>query len=138
MTESMTKPFIICLIDDDDIYQFTFTRGLKVNDVAKKILVFSDGEEAIDFMVDNVANTEVLPDVIFLDINMPVMDGWEFLEEFVKLKPKVGKKITIYMVSSSVDPADVDRAKTISDVSDYLIKPVGEDTLTQIIENLVA
>lgn len=134
----MTKPFIICLIDDDDIYQFTFTRGLKVNDVAKKILVFSDGEEAIDFMVDNVANTEVLPDVIFLDINMPVMDGWEFLEEFVKLKPKVGKKITIYMVSSSVDPADVDRAKTISDVSDYLIKPVGEDTLTQIIENLVA
>lgn len=132
----MTKPFIICLIDDDDIYQFTFTRGLKSNKVAKKILVFSDGEEARDFMRDNVANTEVLPDVIFLDINMPVMDGWEFLEEFVKLKTKVQKKITIYMVSSSVDPADVERAKAISDVSDYLIKPVGESQLTQIIENL--
>lgn len=132
----MTKPFIICLIDDDDIYQFTFTRGLKSNKVAKKILVFSDGEEARDFMRDNVANTEVLPDVIFLDINMPVMDGWEFLEEFVKLKTKVQKKITIYMVSSSVDPADVERAKAISDVSDYLIKPVGESQLKQIIENL--
>ena len=132
----MTKPFIICLIDDDDIYQFTFTRGLKSNKVAKKILVFSDGEEAIDFMMDNVANTEALPDVIFLDINMPVMDGWEFLEEFVKLKTKVQKKITIYMVSSSVDPADVERAKAISDVSDYLIKPVGESQLAQIIEKL--
>jgi len=132
----MTKPFIICLIDDDDIYQFTFTKGLKSSKIAKRILVFSDGEEAMDFMLDNVSNPEALPDVIFLDINMPVMDGWEFLEEFVELKPKVGKEITIYMVSSSVDPADVDRAKAISDVSDYLIKPVGEDQLSKIIEGI--
>ncbi|WP_417608817.1 response regulator [Owenweeksia hongkongensis] len=132
----MNKPFIICLIDDDDIYQFTFTKGLKSKKVAKRILVFSDGEEAIDFMLDNVSNPDALPDVIFLDINMPVMDGWEFLEEFVELKPKVGKEITIYMVSSSVDPADVDRAKAISDVSDYLIKPVGEDQLQKIIEGI--
>lgn len=132
----MSKPFIICLIDDDDIYQFTFTKGLKSSKVAKRILVFSDGEEAMDFMLDNVSNPEALPDVIFLDINMPVMDGWEFLEEFVELKPKVGKEITIYMVSSSVDPADVDRAKAISDVSDYLIKPVGEDQLSKIIEGI--
>ncbi|AEV31937.1 Response regulator receiver domain protein [Owenweeksia hongkongensis DSM 17368] len=132
----MNKPFIICLIDDDDIYQFTFTKGLKGNKIAKRILVFSDGEEAIDFMLDNVSNPEALPDVIFLDINMPVMDGWEFLEEFVELKPKVGKEITIYMVSSSVDPADVDRAKAISDVSDYLIKPVGEDQLQKIIAGI--
>ena len=134
----MAKPFIICLIDDDDIYQFTFTKGLKGSSIAKKILVFSDGEEAIDFMVDNIANTEDLPDVIFLDINMPVMDGWEFLEEFVQLKPKVGKEITVYMVSSSVDPADVDRARAISDVSDYLIKPVGEDQLEEIISTIGA
>ncbi len=132
----MAKPFIICLIDDDDVYQFTFTKSLKGNKIAKKILVFSDGEEAIDFMIDNISNTEILPDVIFLDINMPVMDGWEFLEEFVELKPKVGKEITVYMVSSSVDPADVNRAKAISDVSDYLIKPVAEDQLGKIITSI--
>lgn len=130
------KSFVICLVDDDDVYQFTFTKGLKNNQIAKKILVFSDGEEAIDFMIDNIASPEELPDVIFLDINMPVMDGWQFLEEYVELKPKVGKRITIYMVSSSVDPTDMDRAKKMSDISDYLIKPVSHEQLNEIIQEL--
>ncbi|WP_417611809.1 response regulator [Owenweeksia hongkongensis] len=127
----MNKSVVFCLIDDDDIYQYTFTRKLKRTNIPKKILVFSDGEEAIDFMSDNLSNIAEIPDIIFLDINMPVMDGWEFLEEFVKLKPKVGKEVTLYMVSSSVDPRDMERAQKISAVSDYLIKPVTE---TQILE----
>ncbi|MFZ1807528.1 MAG: response regulator [Cyclobacteriaceae bacterium] len=129
----MSKAVVICIIDDDDVYQYTVTRALKSSSLAKKILVFSDGEEAIDFMSDNIANKESLPDVIFLDVNMPIMDGWEFLEEYVKLKPRVGKIITIYMVTSSVDPVDVERAEKFSEISDYLVKPIQPDQIRELV-----
>ena len=132
----MIKPFIICIIDDDEVYQFSVTRTIKAEKLAKKILVFSDGEEAIQFLINNVANNENVPDVIFLDLNMPIMDGWQFLEEYVRIKPRIGKKITIYMVSSSVDPIDLERARKISELSDYIIKPVSPEKLKDIIEAL--
>jgi CheY-like chemotaxis protein len=131
-----TKPFIVCIIDDDAIYQFTITRTIESQKLAKKILVFSDGEQAIQFLVDNIGNSEHIPDIIFLDINMPIMDGWQFLEEYIHIKPRVGKPITIYMVSSSVDTVDLERAKTISELSDYIIKPITPDRLKSIIEAL--
>ena len=130
----MNNPFIICIIDDDDVYQYTITKTLKAEKIAKKIMVFSDGEEALDFMADNISNNEKLPDVIFLDINMPVMDGWQFLEEYVKIKPKVEKQITIYVISSSVNPEDINRAQKISDISDYLIKPIAPEDIKGILE----
>jgi CheY-like chemotaxis protein len=132
----MSKPFIICIVDDDDIYQFTVTRTIEKNKLAKKILIFSDGEQAIEFLVANIANSQDLPDVIFLDINMPIMDGWQFLEEYIMLKPRLGKKIIIYMVSSSIDPVDLNRAKKISEISDYIIKPVTPQMLEGIIASL--
>jgi CheY-like chemotaxis protein len=132
----MPKPFIICIIDDDEVYKFTITKIIEIKNLAKKILVFSDGEEALDFMVDNVGNNQKLPDVIFLDINMPVMDGFQFMEEYVKIKPRVGKKIIIYMVSSSVDPVDLQRAKKFSDISDYIVKPIKSDQLSKIVDSL--
>jgi CheY-like chemotaxis protein len=132
----MSKPFIICIIDDDNIYQYTTTRTIQTHKLAKKILVFSDGEEALHFLIDNISNSENLPDIIFLDINMPIMDGWQFLEEYVMIKPKIGKKITIYMISSSVDPVDVERAKKISEISDYIVKPIDPEMLIEIIDGL--
>lgn len=132
----MGKAAIICVIDDDDIYQFTVTRTIKAHNIAKKILVFSDGEQALEFFKDNISNEDHLPDIIFLDLNMPIMDGWQFLEEYIKLKPRVGKKITVYLVTSSVDPADTERAKKISAVSDYLIKPIKPEQLKDLVEAL--
>lgn len=132
----MSKAVVICIVDDDDVYQYTVTRALKSDSLAKKILVFSDGEEALDFLTDNIANKPILPDVIFLDVNMPIMDGWQFLEEYVKIKPRVGKQITIYMVTSSVDPVDVDRAKKFSEISDYLVKPIQPDQIRELVAAL--
>lgn len=132
----MTKPFIICIVDDDDVYQFTVTRTIETNKLAKKILIFSDGEEALNFLIDNIGKNEQLPDVIFLDINMPIMDGWQFLEEYVHIKPRIGKKITIYLVSSSVDPVDLEKASKINEISDYIIKPITPVQLKEIIEKL--
>ncbi len=91
----MNNHYNICVIDDDEIYQFTIVKILESIKVDKKILIFSDGEEALDYMIDNLYKDEELPDVIFLDINMPIMDGFQFMEEYVKLKPKMNKKITV-------------------------------------------
>jgi len=132
----MNNPFNICIVDDDDIYQYTVVRTLKSIDLNKKIIVFSDGEEALNFFIENLNNEKELPDVVLLDINMPIMDGFQFMEEYAKIKPRVGKKINIYMVSSSVDPVDIEKAKNISDISDYIIKPIKPGELKSIIENL--
>jgi len=132
----MNNHYNICVIDDDDIYQFTITKILESIKLSKKILLFSDGEEALDFMVNNLYNDEELPDVIFLDINMPIMDGFQFMEEYVEIKHKLNKEIIIYMVSSSVDPVDIAKAKEISDVSDYIIKPIKAGQLRTIMAGL--
>ncbi len=132
----MTKSFIICIIDDDDIYQFTVLRAIETHELAKKSLVFSDGEMAIKYLINNAHNKDNLPDIIFLDINMPIMDGWQFLDEYKLLKSKIEKKIIIYLVSSSLNKVDLNRAKNIIEVSDYLVKPVKSDKLKSLIENL--
>lgn len=132
----MNKPYILCLIDDDDIYRFTFTKLINTKKIAGKVLVFEDGDQALQFMLDNVGNSKDLPDFIFLDINMPIMDGFQFMEEYVKLKPKVGKKITIYMVTSSVDPVDLERAQKIEEISDYIVKPITPELLESILEGI--
>lgn len=126
-----------CIIDDDSIYRFTMTKTLESTKLPVDILVFSDGEEALDFMLANLDKASELPDVIFLDIDMPVMDGFQFMEAYVKVKSKVGKHITIYMVSSSLDPRDIAKANKISAISDYIVKPVGSVRLKSIIEELL-
>jgi len=132
----MKKSVVISIVDDDDIYRYSVLRTLKEQNITKKILVFSDGEEALDFMLDNIGNSQNLPDVIFLDINMPIMDGFQFMEEYIKIKPKVGKKITVYMISSSVNPIDIERSKSISEISDYIIKPIETEKLVAIIKEI--
>ncbi|MAP81151.1 MAG: response regulator [Aequorivita sp.] len=127
----------ICIIDDDSIYQYAITATIKAYKLAENVLVFSDGEEALDFIKENAGACENLPDIILLDINMPVMDGFQFMDEYKLIKPKVGKKILVYMVSSSVDPHDVEKAKQISEISDYIIKPIRPKELASIISSIV-
>ncbi len=128
----MKKIDTVCIVDDDEVYQFTVKFEIERTNLVNKILFFSDGEEAIEFFQRKSDNPDELPDVILLDINMPIMDGWDFLEEFTLLKPGIGKKITLYMVSSSVNNQDIDRAKAISEITDYLVKPITRDKLLKI------
>lgn len=125
---------IICLIDDDKVYQYTATKSLKATNVVRQVLVFNDGEEGYNYLVDNLNSRDNLPDIIFLDINMPYMDGWEFMAEFIKLQPKLSKTITIYMVSSSVQKEDIERAEELELISDYIIKPITTQRFKEILE----
>jgi CheY-like chemotaxis protein len=121
-----------CIIDDDQIYVFSFKRLLNIKNICPQLIDFQNGQDAIDFL-SNPDNTEQLPDVIFLDINMPVMDGWDFIEAFGEIKSRLGKEITIYMVSSSINISDITRAKSNSSITDYLIKPISESVLTSLL-----
>lgn len=130
------KTDVISIIDDDSIFKFTIIKTIESVNIAKKILVFNDGEEGINFINNNIETPDELPDVIFLDLNMPYMDGWEFLEEFSSLKKNLPKEIVIYIVSSSVSSLDLDRAKKISEVSDYIVKPITTEKFRGLVEGL--
>lgn len=133
----MTKKAVnICIIDDDEIYQFTAIQTLKKIDIEKNVTSFYDGEEAINFFLDNINTESNLPDVILLDINMPVMDGFQFMDAYVKLKSKIKKNITIYMVSSSVDPADMKKVEDYKDIIGYIVKPMKRGDLLTKFEDL--
>lgn len=132
----MINPIVVCLIDDDGIYQFYMKKIIKALHKINKVISFGDGEEAVEFFESNISNVSVLPNIIFLDINMPVMDGWQFMDEYVKFKPKISKEITVYMLSSSNDEDDIEHAKSINEISDYLIKPVTPVQLEEIVKVL--
>ncbi|HKL37080.1 MAG TPA: response regulator [Salegentibacter sp.] len=120
------KVELACIIDDDKIYVNLVKKIIEIKKLSENLLIFKNGMEALDhfkLILEN-ATEDVLPDIIFLDINMPVMDGWEFLNEFIKIKNNFDKKITLYVVSSSIDPRDLERAKSFNLVTDYLIKPI--------------
>jgi len=126
---------IIGIVEDDLIYQFMLSRVIKRNNLAKRVITFSDGEKAIQYLTDNKATNENIPDVIFLDINMPIMDGWQFIEEYAILKTEIKKKIAIFMLSFSVNPIDIERAREISEISEHIIKPITLEEVKRIINN---
>lgn len=126
---------LIGIIDDDAIYQFMLTRIINQNELAARIVSFSDGEKAIEYLIENKADSENIPDVIFLDVNMPIMDGWLFIEEYARIKTEIKKKIVIFMLSSSVDPVDIERADKISEISNYIVKPIKLEEVKRIFDD---
>lgn len=124
---------VIALVDDDKIFQLTALKTIKATAITDNILQFKNGEEAITYIKKNLTNARSLPDYIFLDINMPFTDGWMFLEDYETLKKNLPKPISIYMVSSSIDPSDIKRAKSNSNVKDYVVKPVTREKFIELL-----
>ncbi len=127
----------LTLIDDDDIFVFLTKKAIEDTNLVELIKVFGNGLDAINFLKENCDNVDSLPEIILLDLSMPIMDGWQFLDQFTKLIPKIEKKITIYICSSSISPSDVLLAKKNNAVSDYIIKPVTKEKLIELIKGLI-
>lgn len=111
------------IIDDDEIYKYGFRKFVSMKEYCPNIFDFKNGKEALEYLTDS-SKIENLPDIIFLDIDMPVMDGWGFVDEFRKLKGTIDKKITLLMVTSSLNYNDIVRAKCYPEINDYIVKPI--------------
>ncbi|UAB74589.1 response regulator [Mesoflavibacter sp. SCSIO 43206] len=130
----MRKIKLTYLIDDDEIYIFTAKKLINKTDFSEEVKFFYNGKEALEAIKSKLYNEEELPEVILLDLNMPIMDGWQFLDEFIRIKTK--KTIKVYIVSSSVNPVDLERAKTYNMVSNYIVKPISREKLYSITEEV--
>lgn len=108
---------------------------MKENGFCEDIIVFNNGQEAIDGLTKIVIEGKPLPSIIFLDLNMPIMNGWEFLKGFTKI-PNKGDKVTIYILSSSVDPRNLKRIKDYSIVSNYILKPFTPEDLQNVLKEV--
>ena len=130
----MKKIKLACIVDDDPIFVFGIKKMMKLTEFCENFLVFKNGQEALESLLAIIDKEKEIPQLILLDLNMPVMDGWEFLEEFTKVNPP--KEITIYILTSSIDPRDVKRAKKFSRVSNYVVKPITIEQLEEIKKSL--
>ena len=122
----------LCIIDDDPMASFYIKRLAELGEVASIITIYNNAQGAIDYLLNYKKSSENLPDIILLDIYMPGLDGWGFLEEFRKLKGTLEKKVEIYVISSSDHPSDIRRAKSTPEVKDYFQKPVTLELLKEI------
>ncbi|WP_395064559.1 response regulator [Flavobacterium sp.] len=123
----MKKFNTIFVVDDDLVYHFIIKKLFSKCNLDVKTSYFFNGLEAIDDLKNKV-ETDNVPDLILLDINMPVYDGWQFLEEFRKLKQNLTKEITVYLVSSSNDISDLNKSKLYQDeVKEYYYKPMTQE-----------
>jgi two-component system chemotaxis response regulator CheY len=124
---------LIALIDDDPSFQFVSKKLLKASGHPHRLLQFHDGLEAIHYFEAHYHAPEELPDLIFLDINMPYLDGWQFLDRLSALGLP-SKPIVIYIVTSSLSPVDMDKAASYEMLSGYEVKPITKEKIKEIIE----
>lgn len=118
------------IIEDDDIAAFILQKEVENHDYFESnFKVFENGEKAIGD-IDNYNDPSCRPDLIFLDINMPVMDGWDYLQELEKRIPDFN--VPIVMLTSSINPDDVERAKKHKAIRGFYSKPITKEILTDI------
>lgn len=126
----------ITLIEDDEVIVYLTKKIIKETNQIELLNVLGNGKQAIDYFIKNIENSELLPDIIFLDISMPIIDGWQFLEEFTIIRDKIVKPISIYITTSSISQNDINKAKNVGFISDFIIKPISLENFKAIIEKL--
>ncbi len=132
-TEDKTYKFDrVLLIDDNDIDNFINERMITTNFFSNRVIVKNSGESALNYLRENSGEDANLPQIIFLDLNMPIMDGFAFLNEYEKLPDTIKKNCKVIVLSSSISPEDINRASTNPLVVKYVNKPLNEKYLAAI------
>ena len=129
----MSKIQKVLIIDDDEINNFVCSKVIRKNNFASEVRTFLSGKEGLAYLNEILAEQDgELPDLILLDINMPLMNGWDFLVEYQQLLPNFDKNPVLLMLSSSVYEEDIEKANQHPEVKDYITKPLNEEVLQDI------
>lgn len=124
----------VLLVDDDEVNNFINERLLKRVQISEEIIVRKNGKEALTY-IEAAAKTDKIPEVVFLDLNMPVMDGFEFYAYYKKLLSSLGKRSEVVMLSGSEKPDDLEKALK-EGIKHYIMKPLKKESLLQLLERI--
>lgn len=133
MNKAQNKIQALLLVDDDQITNYLNKRLLEKLDIAKEITVAMNGKEGIKCLEDHCFRTQTSPEVILLDINMPVMDGFEFIKTFKTLKFQNKENVTIAVLTTSTHPEDREKMKDMG-VSHFISKPLTVEKINRLME----
>ena len=129
----MKVPHYFIVVDDDPMNNLICKHIIHKYNGGAEILIFTEPEKALKMIVETFDGITENPEtVLFLDINMPSMNGWEFLNEFENFTKKIQQQISIYILSSSIDQSDRDKAEINSLVKGYISKPLSLDSMNEI------
>lgn len=119
----------VLIIDDDPIHQRIVQIMIAKHHIYDDYISFTEAEKALEFLNQQADHKELLPDVILLDLNMPVVDGWDFLEAFEKIAGNLKKEIRIFIVTSSVDEKDKQKSHDFTMVKGFISKPLSTEMI---------
>ncbi len=136
MSDQPLKYPAVMLIDDNEIDNLINQKMIEAANIAETIYIHTGARSAIEFL-KNVEKLEsgghqLLPSIIFLDIDMPLMDGFQFLDEFEKLSEAAKTKSKVVMLTSSINPQDLNRSKKHKYVAEYINKPLSQESLMKL------
>jgi hypothetical protein len=123
---------VICIIDDDPIFRLLINKVITKSKIDYHIVSFTNGKEAFDSISRDLKEKKSLPEIILLDLRMPEMDGWDFMENIEKFLSDKNNKTAIYIVTSSIAVEDEEKAKTFPEIMGYLSKPVNGSQIIEI------
>jgi len=134
----MAAPIRILLVEDEEINNYIAIRLIQKVMPGAAVTSCLHGKQAIELLTEIKHDSSKLPDIILLDINMPVMNGWEFLDEFTRLKIDPESKCAIFVLSSSVFSEDINRAREYPEVKDFICKPLDGTKIRELFSAKVA
>lgn len=122
----------ILLVDDNEADNFYHKIVIDRSEFADEVVSVAGGQEALEYLQLSLKGEKASPDLIFLDINMPRMDGWEFLQEYAKLDKAENDRIIVVMLSTSKNPEYMEKANELEDVSEFTSKPLTTEYLEEL------
>lgn len=122
----------VMLVDDNDTDNFISKRIIEITKFARNVEVKNSGKAALDYLKENEGDVDMIPSVIFLDINMPIVDGFVFLYEFEKFSEMIRNKSKVIILSSSDNKRDIDKIVNNNYVIKFITKPLTEAALEEI------